>query len=54
MPPEERPSFVQDSCGGDVDLLDLVVSLIRADEDSGSAWDCAGVDVAPPAPMLPC
>ena len=52
MPPEERPSFVQDSCGGDVDLLDLVVSLIRADEDSGSAWDCAGVDVAPPAPML--
>ena len=52
MPPEERPSFVQDSCGGDVDLLDLVVSLIRADEDSGSAWDCAGVDVAPAAPML--
>jgi len=52
MPPEERPSFVQDSCGGDADLLDLVVSLIRADEDCGSAWDCAGVDVAPAALML--
>jgi serine/threonine-protein kinase len=52
MPAEERPSFVQDSCGGDADLVDLVISLIRADEDSGSAWDCAGVEVAPTAPMM--
>ena len=52
MPAEERPSFVQDSCGGDADLVDLVISLIRADEDSGSAWDCAGVEVAPAAPTM--
>jgi serine/threonine-protein kinase len=52
MPAEERPSFVQDSCGGDADLVDLVISLIRADEDSGSAWDCAGVEVAPTAPTM--
>lgn len=52
MPAEERRSFVQDSCGGDADLVDLVISLIRADEDSGSAWDCAGVEVAPAAPTM--
>jgi serine/threonine-protein kinase len=52
MPAEERPSFVQDSCGGDADLVDLVISLIRADEDSGSAWDCAGVEVAPAVPTM--
>ena len=52
MPPEERPVFVEDSCGGDASLLELVMSLIRADEESVSAWDCAGVDVAPVAPTL--
>jgi serine/threonine-protein kinase len=52
MPRDERPVFVQDSCGGDAALLDLVLSLIRADEESDSAWDCAGVDVAPVAPTL--
>ena len=52
MPPEERPVFVQDSCGGDAVLLELVMSLIRADEESVSAWDCAGVDVAPATPTL--
>ena len=52
MPPEERPVFVQDSCGDDAVLLDLVLSLIRADEDSGSAWDCAGVEISPAVPSL--
>jgi serine/threonine-protein kinase len=52
MPPEERLVFAQDSCGGDAALLELVMSLIRADEESVSAWDCAGVDVAPVAPTL--
>jgi len=52
MPPEERPVFVQDSCGDDAGLLELVLSLIRADEDSGSAWDCAGVEIALAVPSL--
>ena len=52
MPADERPAFVEDSCGGDVALQELVRSLLVADAGSGSAWDCAGVEVAPPTPAL--
>ena len=52
MPADERPAFGEDSCGGDVALQELVRSLLVADAGSGSAWDCAGVEVAPPAPAL--
>jgi serine/threonine-protein kinase len=52
MPQDERAAFVEDSCGGDAALMELVRSLLVADAGSGSAWDCAGVEVAPPSPVL--
>lgn len=52
MPQDERVAFIEDACGGDASLLELVRSLLLADAGSGSAWDCAGVEVAPPSPVL--
>ena len=53
LPAAERRAFVEDSCGGDAALVELVRSLLAADEEHGSAWDCAGVEVpAPKAPVL--
>jgi serine/threonine protein kinase len=52
MPQDERAAFVEDSCGGDAALMELVRSLLVADAGSGSAWDRAGVEVAPPSPVL--
>jgi len=52
MPREERVAFVEDACGEDASLLALVRALLVADEDSGSAWDCAGVEVQPATPVL--
>ena len=46
MPADERQMFVEDSCGGDLALVELVRSLLLADEGGVSAWDCAGVEVA--------
>lgn len=52
MPREERAAFVEDACGPDAALLGLVRALLVADEDSGAAWDCAGVEVQPASQML--
>ena len=52
MPREERAAFVADACGDEGALLALVRSLLAADEDSGSAWDCAGVEVQPAVPVF--
>ena len=52
MPRDERMAFVEDACGDDGALLSLVRSLLAADEDSGSAWDCAGVEVQPAVPVF--
>lgn len=52
MPREERGAFVEDACGDDGALLSLVRSLLAADEDSGSAWDCAGVEVQSSVPVF--
>ena len=52
MPADERLMFVEDSCGGDAALVELVRSLLRADEGGVSAWDCAGVEVASMSPVL--
>jgi serine/threonine-protein kinase len=53
LPVAERRAFVEDSCGGDAALVELVRSLLAADEEHGSAWDCAGVEVpALAAPVL--
>ena len=52
MPADERLMFVEDSCGGDLALVELVRSLLRADEGGVSAWDCAGVEVALISPVL--
>ena len=52
MPQDERAAFIEDSCGGDASLMGLVRSLLVADAGSGSAWDCAGVEVVPPSPVL--
>lgn len=52
MPADERAAFIEDACGGDGALQGLVRSLLAADAGSGSAWDCAGVEVAQPAPAL--
>ena len=41
MPADERLMFVEDSCGGDVALVELVRSLLRADEGNVSARDYA-------------
>jgi len=52
MPRDERMAFVEDASGDDGALLSLVRSLLAADEDSGSAWDCAGVEVQPVVPVF--
>ncbi|MCX5641076.1 MAG: serine/threonine-protein kinase [Planctomycetota bacterium] len=52
MPADERVMFVEDSCGGDLALQELVRSLLRADEGGVSAWDCAGVEVASISPVF--
>jgi serine/threonine-protein kinase len=52
MPPEERAAFIDDSCGGDLALSELVRSLLVADQGSCPAWDCAGVEVKPAVPAL--
>jgi serine/threonine protein kinase len=38
-PADERPAFVQDSCGDDVLLRELVTNLLAADADSDEAWE---------------
>ena len=43
MPADERLMFVEDSCGGDVALVELVRSLLLADEGGVSAWDIRGL-----------
>ena len=52
MPAEERAAFIEDSCGGDIALSELVHSLLAADQGSCAAWDCAGVEVKPAVPAL--
>ena len=58
-PVEERHALVQDSCGDDALLCELVMNLLAADAESDEAWettqgDAMSVDAAPaPLATLP-